>query len=84
VERGRRAARANAEASVDIETGEYVVIELKKGRSADKVYGQCSRYMGWVRKNLAPKAASVRGVIVARKIDDKLKAARTPTTLAHV
>jgi RecB family endonuclease NucS len=62
--------------ATDIKTREYVVIELKKGRSADKVYGQCSRYMGWVRKNLAPKAASVRGVIVARKIDDNLKAAR--------
>jgi RecB family endonuclease NucS len=55
---------------------EYVVIELKKGKSADKVYGQCSRYMGWVRKNLAAKGAKVHGVIVARKIDDKLKAAR--------
>ena len=29
---------------------DYLVIELKKGRSADRVYGQCSRYMGWVRK----------------------------------
>jgi hypothetical protein len=56
-------------------TGEYVVIELKKGRSADKVYGQCSRYMGWVRTNLADNN-SVQGVVVARKIDDKLKAAR--------
>ena len=37
--------------TIDTKTGEYVVIELKKGRSADKVYGQCSRYMGWVRKN---------------------------------
>jgi hypothetical protein len=53
-----------------------VIIELKKGRSADKVYGQCSRYMGWVRKNLAKDGAKVHGVIVARQIDDKLKAAR--------
>ncbi len=62
--------------TIDNKTGEYVVIELKKGRSADKVYGQCSRYMGWVRKNLAAQGAKVHGVIVARKIDDKLKAAR--------
>ncbi len=61
--------------TIDTKTGEYVVIELKKGRSADKVYGQCSRYMGWVRKNLAG-GAKVHGVIVARQIDDKLKAAR--------
>jgi RecB family endonuclease NucS len=62
--------------TVDTKTGDYVIIELKKGRSADKVYGQCSRYMGWVRKNLATDGAKVHGVIVARQIDDKLKAAR--------
>ena len=62
--------------TIDTKTGDYVVIELKKGRSADKVYGQCSRYMGWVRKNLAAKGVKVHGVIVARQIDDKLKAAR--------
>jgi RecB family endonuclease NucS len=62
--------------ATDISTGDYVVIELKKGRSADKVYGQCLRYMGWVRKNLAAEGAKVLGVIVAREIDYKLKAAR--------
>jgi Endonuclease NucS len=62
--------------TIDAKTGDYVVIELKKGRSADKVYGQCSRYMGWVRKNLVTEGAKVHGVIVARQIDDKLKAAR--------
>jgi hypothetical protein len=62
--------------TIDTKTDEYVIIELKKGHSADKVYGQCSRYMGWVRKNLAAEGAKVHGVIVAREIDDKLKAAR--------
>jgi RecB family endonuclease NucS len=62
--------------TVDTKTGDYVVIELKKGRSADKVYGQCSRYMGWIRNNLAPGGKKVHGAIVAREIDDKLKAAR--------
>jgi hypothetical protein len=62
--------------TIDTKTGEYIVIELKKGRSADKVYGQCSRYMGWVRKNLAEKGTKVHGVIVAREIDHKLKSAR--------
>lgn len=59
----------------DRKTGEYVVIELKKGRSADKVFGQLSRYMGWVRKNLAVDKGVV-GVIVGSAIDDKLRAAR--------
>lgn len=62
--------------ATDTKNGDYIVIELKKGRSADKVYGQCSRYMGWIRKNLATGASKVHGVIVARSVDDKLKAAR--------
>jgi hypothetical protein len=41
-----------------------------------KVYGRCSRYMGWIRKNLAAKATRMHRVIVARRIDDKPKAAR--------
>ncbi len=56
-------------------SGEYVVVELKKGRTGDKVYGQCSRYMGWVKKNLAG-GKEVHGVIVGKTIDDKLKSAR--------
>jgi RecB family endonuclease NucS len=59
----------------DKRTGQYVVIELKKGRSADKVFGQLSRYMGWVKKNLA-NGGEVVGSIVASKIDDKLRSAR--------
>jgi RecB family endonuclease NucS len=59
----------------DNKSGQYVVVELKRGRSADKVFGQLSRYMGWVRKNLAD-GADVIGVIVGSKIDDKLRAAR--------
>jgi hypothetical protein len=59
----------------DTKKNRYVVIELKKGRSADKVFGQLSRYMGWVRKHLAD-GHDVVGVIVAGRIDDKLRAAR--------
>src|SRR3546814_10105813 len=59
----------------DKKTGGYVVIELKKGRAADKVFGQLSRYMGWVKKNLAGDAP-VAGMIVGTSIDDKLRAAR--------
>src|SRR3546814_2790014 len=40
----------------DKKTGGYVVIELKKGRAAAKVFGPLSRYMGWVKKNLAGDA----------------------------
>jgi hypothetical protein len=61
----------------DTKSKNYLVVELKKGRSADRVYGQCSRYMGWVRKNLGdPDRVKTEGAIVAREIDNKLKAAR--------
>lgn len=56
-------------------TNGYVVIELKKGRAADKVFGQLSRYMGWVKKNLAGDAP-VSGMIVGTSIDAKLRSAR--------
>ena len=59
----------------DKKTGGYIVIELKKGRAADKVFGQLSRYMGWVRKNLAGKAP-VSGMIVGTEMDEKLRSAR--------
>jgi RecB family endonuclease NucS len=61
--------------AIDKTDNRYVVIELKKGRSADRVFGQLSRYMGWVRANLAD-GAPVVGVIVGSKIDEKLRAAR--------
>jgi len=52
--------------------GNFVVFELKLSRGADRVVGQISRYMGWVKKNMA-KDKDVRGVIVASAIDEKLK-----------
>jgi hypothetical protein len=61
----------------DKKSKDYLVVELKKGRSADRVYGQCSRYMGWVRKNLGdPDGVKTHGAIVARQIDKKLMSAR--------
>jgi len=52
--------------------GQYVVIEFKKGKSSDKIIGQVFRYMGWVFVNLS-KDKTVRGIIVARDFDHKLK-----------
>ena len=42
--------------------GNFVVIEIKKDRSGDKVVGQIQRYMGWVKKHLAGDK-DVRGII---------------------
>jgi len=54
------------------EKGNFVVFELKLSRGADKAMGQISRYMGWVKMNLA-EDKGVKGVIVAKKVDEKLK-----------
>lgn len=58
---------------VDEESGDYVVLELKKGKTSDAVVGQTQRYMGWVRRNVAEHGQGVRGMIVAHEADDKLK-----------
>ena len=48
-----------------------VVIELKKGRAADKVVGQILKYMGWVREKLCP-GQDVHGIIICKEPDEKL------------
>lgn len=54
--------------------GTYTIIELKKGKTEDEVYGQLSRYMGWCKKTKA-RSSNVRGIIIASKIGSKLWAA---------
>jgi len=51
----------------------YMVIELKKGKASDRVFGQLQRYRGYIKKELVPKNRDVRGAIVAQEIDNKLK-----------
>ena len=53
--------------------GDLVVIELKKVRASDKVFGQICRYMGWVAKKYATQGTSVRGYIIGSEIDQKLQ-----------
>jgi Holliday junction resolvase-like predicted endonuclease len=53
--------------------GDLVVIELKKGRAADKVFGQICRYIGCIKQDHADEEETVRGFIVGRQVDDKLK-----------
>jgi endonuclease len=54
------------------EHGGFVVFELKRARTADRALGQLARYMGWVKHTIG-RAAAVRGVIVAKSIDQRLK-----------
>jgi len=53
--------------------GDLVVLELKKGRAADKVFGQICRYMGCIKSEQPNGGAKVRGYIVGREIDEKLR-----------
>jgi restriction system protein len=57
----------------DQDSGAFVVIELKRGKSSDSVLGQAQRYMGWVNHNLAADEQEVHGLIIASHIDEKLK-----------
>jgi restriction system protein len=54
-------------------TNAYVVIELKKGREADRVVGQTLRYMGWVSENLCQSGEDVKGLIICREVDERLE-----------
>ena len=59
-----------------------LVIELKKGRATDVVVGQCLRYMGYVKDEIAEKDQNVRGVIIA--FDDDLKLRRALSAVNNI
>lgn len=62
----------------DRDNADWVVIELKRGRSSDVVVGQLLRYMGWVQENLACDGESVRGIVIAGDVDDRMRYALKP------
>ena len=59
---------------------EYLVVELKKGRTSDVVVGQTLRYMGFVKNELATNGESVRGVVIALEDDLRLRNALSMVT----
>lgn len=54
-------------------SGDLVVIELKKVRASDKVFGQLCRYMGCMMKHHAAVGQVTRGYIIGSEIDLKLE-----------
>jgi len=58
--------------------GNFVVIETKKGKESDKVVGQVSRYMGWVKLKLAKQNQKVRSIIITNEPDEQLHYAVAP------
>lgn len=56
--------------------GNYVVLELKAGRSSDDVVGQILRYIGYIRENWAEKdGKKVLGIILTPEFDEHLRLA---------
>lgn len=56
-----------------------LVVELKKGRVSDVVVGQCQRYMGYVKEELAEENQEVRGLIIGFEDDKKIQRALSVT-----
>ncbi len=52
---------------------EWLVIELKKGKSSDQVVGQILRYIGWVKKEKAAQGETVRGLIILGTDDERIR-----------
>jgi len=52
--------------------GNFYVFELKRVGNSDRAVGQLARYMGWI-KNTIGKETGVNGVIVASRVDEKLR-----------
>jgi len=76
-ENGREGKEYNTDIGrIDILTtdkdGNFYVFELKVSKGVDRDVGQLLRYMGWVKKNLAGNK-KVKGIIVANKMDEKIK-----------
>ncbi len=51
---------------------EWLVIELKKGKTGDQVVGQTLRYISWIREHKAEPGDTVSGLVIAGDKDDKL------------
>ncbi len=57
-------------------SGDFVVIELKRGSSDSKVIGQILAYIDWVQNNLATKNQKVRGMVIVADGNKALLAAQ--------
>jgi len=57
---------------------EWLVIELKKGQTSDQVVGQTMRYLGWISNNKAANGETVKGLIIAGDLDERLHYALMP------
>jgi len=66
------------------ESGDLVVIELKRGMTSDETIGQVLRYVGWVRENIAAEGQNVHGWIIAGDYDEHLRLAASAANVRLV
>ncbi len=59
----------------DAETDDFVVVELKRGKTSDAAVGQILRYVGWVQENMAKPGQNTQGIIIASAVDEALRLA---------
>lgn len=58
--------------AIDKGKNSLVVIELKRGKTSDSTVGQLLRYINWVKENISEKGQNVRGIIIAKDVDEAL------------
>ncbi len=46
---------------------------MKRGKTSDSTVGQVLRYIRWVKENIAEPNQGVRGIIIAKEVDDALR-----------
>jgi tetratricopeptide (TPR) repeat protein len=59
--------------TVDLDTNELIVIELKRNKPDRDIIGQLYDYVVWVRSNLAVQEQTVRGIICVWEATDRLR-----------
>jgi restriction system protein len=59
--------------AISKDKSQFLVIELKKGKTSDVVVGQTLRYMGFVKNQLAINGETVRGAVIALEDDLRLR-----------
>jgi RecB family endonuclease NucS len=57
---------------VDRNTGDFVVIELKRGRADRNAFGQICSYVGWVQSILA-SGKPVVGLVLSNSYNEKFR-----------
>lgn len=59
--------------AIDKDSNDLVLIELKRGKTSDATVGQILRYISWIKENEAEIGQNVRGIIIAKEVDEALK-----------